>query len=98
MSFLSRLFGGKGDSSSDRPPEVTATAEVDYKGFTIRATPRKEQGQFLVAGTIEKAVDGVVRQHNFVRADRSPDRDEISEMTLAKGRLMIDQQGDGVFG
>ena len=73
------------------------TAEVEYKGFTIRATPRKEQGQYLVAGTIEKAVDGVTRQHLFVRADRSPNLDEISEMALTKGRLMVDQQGDVMF-
>ena len=98
MSFFSRLFGSKGAGSPANSTEPTTTAEIEYKGFVVRAAPRKEQGQFLVAGTIEKSVGGIVKQHRFVRADRSPNLDEITEMALAKARLMIDQQGDGVFG
>ena len=96
MSFLSRLFGGKAVSEGG-PAGSVSTAEIEYKGFTIRATPRKDQGQYLVAGTIEKTVDGALRKHDFVRADRSPDLDEISEMSLSKGRLVVDQQGDDLF-
>ncbi len=96
MSFLSRLFGGS-KAASGESPEV-ATTESEYKGFTIRALPRKDGGQYLVAGTIEKTIGGALKQHHFVRADRSPDRDEISEMALMKARLMIDQQGETLFG
>lgn len=94
MSFFSKLFGGGRGAS---PPPASPAAGEDYKGFVIRAAPRQEQGQFLLAGSIEKTVDGVEKRHDFVRADRSPDRDEIAEMALAKARLMIDQQGDGLF-
>lgn len=95
MSFLNRIFG-RGDKTSGSDA-LAAVAEAEYKGFTIRATPRKEQGQYLVAGLIEKVVGGVPKQHTFVRADRSPNLDEITEMALTKGRLMIDQQGDDLF-
>ena len=95
MSFLSRLFGGKG--SGREIAAETATATEEYKGFTITAMPRPDQGQYLCAGSVQKLVDGVVKQHAFVRADRSPNRDEITATALMKGRLMIDQQGDALF-
>lgn len=95
MSFLRKLFGIR--ESAGTPEPAAATAELDYKGFTLRAIPLKDQGQYLVAGTIEKSVDGVVKIHRFVRADRSPDRDEITEISLMKARLMVDQQGESLL-
>ena len=94
--FLSKLFRWKGDRG-DSPVELEAATEADYKGFTIRSTPIREQGQYRVSGSIEKMVGGVAKHQTFVRADRSPNLDEITEMGLMKARLMIDQQGDQLF-
>lgn len=94
--FLSKLFGRKSDRG-DAPVERAGSVEADYKGFTIRSSPIREQGQYRVSGSVEKVIDGVARRQTFERADRSPDLDEITEMGLMKARLMIDQQGEHLF-
>lgn len=95
MSFLKSLFGGR---EAKVPVEPQATAQVDYKGFVIRAVPFKENGQFQLAGLIEKEVDGTLKQHRFVRADRSTMVEDVTDLALAKGRTIVDEQGDGLFG
>ena len=98
MSFLSKLFGGKGGKSAGQDAAAAAaTGELEYKGFTIRATPFKENGQFQTAGTIEKRIGDSMRVHKFVRADRSPSVDEVTSLALSKGQLIVDQLGDGLF-
>ncbi len=97
MSFLSRLFGSKSASPAAAAGEAKTTGQVEYKGFTIRAVPFKENGQFQTAGVIEREVDGVLRSLRFVRADRSTMIDEITELALNKGKLMVDEQGDALF-
>lgn len=101
MSLFSRLFGSKPTTPAGAAapaPEGKVTAEIEYGGYTIRAVPFRENGQFQTAGVIEGVVDGVVKTHRFVRADRGTDLDEITELTLSKGRLIVDQQGAGLFG
>ena len=93
MSFWKNLFGGGGSPAEEAP----APGE-EYKGFTIRATPVPMGGEFQLAGTIEKTVNGEVKTHKFVRADRMSSRDDAVSMAMAKGRLIIDEQGEGVFG
>jgi hypothetical protein len=95
MSLLKKLFGGARKEAASAEPAVTA--EVEYKGFVIKAMPFKDQGQFQTAGLIEKGTGDAVRRHRFVRADRSPSADEVTELALAKGRLMVDQQGESLF-
>ncbi len=92
MSFWKSLFGG---GASAKP--VAAPTE-DYKGFTISPAPYLESGQYQLAGTIPKAVDGTVREHKFVRADRFSSTEDAVQFTLVKARQIIDQQGDKVFG
>ncbi|MDQ0472919.1 HlyU family transcriptional regulator [Labrys wisconsinensis] len=94
MSFLKSLFGG-GKSSSAEP---AAKAEIEHKGFVIRAMPFKENGQFQTAGLIVKEIDGVVKEHKFIRADRHASQDEAVEFSFSKGRQIIDEQGDRLFG
>ena len=99
MSLLKRLFGG-GEKAA--VPAGAAggeeTARLDYKGFVIRAMPYKDRGQFQLAGTIEKEIGGTSKTHRFVRADRSTMVEEITEMALAKGQKIVDEQGDALFG
>ena len=94
MSFLSKLFGGGGGRAAAEP-EVAPGEE--YKGFTIRATPMSVGGEFQLAGTIEKTVGGELKIYKFVRADRMSSRDETVGFALAKGRQIVDEQGEGVF-
>ncbi len=86
MSWLSKLFG----SGAGQP---AATKTLDYKGFLITAEPYKDGGQYQLAGVISK--DG--KSHRFVRADKFTSADEAADFALAKGQLIIDQQGDKVF-
>ena len=95
MSFLKKLFGG--GSAAPAPSEATVTGEVEHKGFTIKAVPFKENGQFQTAGLIEKEIGGAVKTHRFVRADRSPQVEEVTSLALQKGQLMIDQMGESLF-
>ena len=99
MSFLSRLFGAKSDAPAERPRRPSQkTGQLDYKGFVIRAVPFKENGQFQTAGD-DREGDRRRRSkaYRFVRADRSTMVEEVTELALAKGRLIIDEQGDGVL-
>ena len=94
MSFLKSLFGG-GKSSS--PAATAPTKSAEHKGFTIEARPFKEGGQFQLCGVIAKTVDGTRKERRFVRADRFSDMDEAAEITLNKGRQIVDERGDKVF-
>ena len=93
MSFWKNLFGGGSSASAEK-----ASAPVEYNGFTIRAAPYQAEGQYQTAGTIEKVVDGVTREHKFIRADRHASYDDAVEFARGKARQIIDQQGDRMFG
>jgi hypothetical protein len=93
MSFLKRLFGG-GGSESEAPAVVK---EIEHKGFTIRATPYKRDGQYQTSGTVAKEIGGVVKEHKFIRADRFAGLDDAVEVSLAKGRQIVDEQGEKIF-
>lgn len=97
MSFFKSLFGGS-KSQADAPAEEKTTAQLDYKGYLIRAVPFREQGQFQLAGVIEKTVGDEVKRYRFVRADRSAAAEDVSQMAIAKGCTIIDEQGDAIFG
>ena len=92
MSFFKKLFGGGGAA---KPAAVVKKAE--HKGFTIEARPYKEGGQFQLAGMISKEIDGVRKEHSYVRADRFTSIDEAAEIALVKGRQIIDEQGENIF-
>ncbi len=96
MSLLKKLFGG-GPSVAAGPATASVTGEVEHKGFTIKAAPFKENGQFQTAGLIEKEVGGILKTHRFVRADRSPSVEEVTSLALQKGQLMVDQMGESLF-
>lgn len=93
MSFFKKLFGG--DTAA---PVVAAQKTQDYKGFTIRPTPFQEGGQYQTCGIISKDVDGVVKEHKLIRADRFPSLDDATETTVRKARQVIDEQGNRIFG
>jgi hypothetical protein len=94
MSFLKKLFGLGGGSAGGAAAVGPA---VEYEGFTIQPAPYPEAGQYQVAGTITKTVGGVAKEHRFVRADRYPSVDIATEVSLAKARLIVDEQGERMF-
>ena len=94
MSLLSRLFGF-GGSSKGADPASPPTQE--HGGFTILATPYEVSGRFQLCGAITKEIDGVVKEHRFIRADTLGSMEDAVSMTFFKGRQIIDQMGEDVF-
>lgn len=94
MSFLKSLFG-LGGPKEPAAPKVEASE--DYQGYTIKAAPMPAGAEHQLAGAIEKEIGGVVKVHRFIRADRMPSREDAARLSLAKGRQIVDQQGDSMF-
>ncbi|MBL8906974.1 MAG: hypothetical protein JNM20_09885 [Rhizobiales bacterium] len=95
MSFLKSLFGLGGKEAGDGAPATVA--QVEHKGFTIRATPFKEAGQYQTCGVISKEVGGVLKEHKFIRADRFPALETAAEIAISKGKQIVDEQGERIF-
>lgn len=93
MSWLSKLFGGA-DEAGAAAPAVEAT---EYEGYRIIPEPMAADGQFRLAGWIEKDFDGETRKHHLIRADLLRDRDEACEAAVRKAKQMIDQMGERLF-
>lgn len=94
MSFLKKLFGGGSDK------EATASGidgQEEFEGYLIKAMLMRSGGEYQIAGTIEKDVDGERKVHKFVRADKVADKDDCVAMTLGKGRQIIREQGRTLF-
>lgn len=91
MSLFRRLFGGSTPKAP--PPEPT----MEFDGFVVRATPFQEGGQWQLCGVIAREVDGAVKEHRFVRADRFADRDTAIEMAFDKAKRIIAEQGVRMF-
>lgn len=98
MSFWKKIFGGGGGDAAGKSIEPAVVGEESYKGFTIKAITMPAGSEFQLAGLIEKTINGELRSYKFVRADRFSSREDVVSFSLAKGRQIIDEQGDGVFG
>lgn len=98
MSFFKKLFGG-GSSNEEAGGQAEAKSmkEVEHKGFMIRATPFKAEGQFQTCGVITKEVGGVMKEHRFIRADRFASIDDAVDVAIRKGQQVIDEQGERIF-
>lgn len=94
MSILRKIFG---QSPSDVENRQKTSLTESYKEYEIRATPYKEAGQFQMCGVITRTVDGVVKEHRFVRADRFSSEDEAAMFTVQKARQIIDLNGLRMF-
>ncbi|ESW66754.1 HlyU family transcriptional regulator [Mesorhizobium sp. M0761] len=97
MSFLKRLFGGGGEGGE--PKSAAPAKQVEHKGFLISATPYKaEGGQYQTCGVVSKEVDGVMKEHKFIRADRFAGLDDAVDISIKKGMQLVDEQGERMFG
>ena len=95
MSFFSSLFGRGSASGSEATAK--AAAPVEYKGYVISAAPFKSNGQYQTAGTIAREIDGVRKEHRFIRADAYASYDDAVNFTQNKARQIVDLQGDKIF-
>ena len=93
-SFFKSLFGG----GKAAPAEAPQAEGHEHKGFVIRATPYKDGGQYQTCGTVEKEIDGELKIHKFIRADRFGSLDDAIQFSLTKGRQLVDEQGERLFG
>lgn len=46
---------------------------------------------------ITKEVNGVRKEHRFIRADRFPSIDLAADHAIRKGRQIIDEMGEHIF-
>jgi hypothetical protein len=95
MSFWKSLFGGGKDKGADG--SAGPVQSIEHEGFLIEATPLKEGEHFLISGVISKTVGGERKEHRFIRADRCTSLDSAAEMTIRKGRQIIEQMGERMF-
>src|SRR6476661_7240945 len=95
MSFWKNLFGG--GASPGKSIEPAVVAEENYKGFAIKALIMQVGSEYQLAGLIEKDVGGEPKSYKFVRADRFSSKEDVVSFSLAKGRQIIDEQGEAVF-
>lgn len=98
MSFLKRLLGLGGGDESGAGASAGAAKEVEHKGFVVKATPFKQDGQFQTCGVVVKEIDGEMKEHKFVRADRFAGHDDAVDVSIRKGIQLIDEQGERLFG
>ncbi|MFB9979867.1 HlyU family transcriptional regulator [Mesorhizobium kowhaii] len=98
MSFLKRLFGGGGGAEAVDPNSAAPAKQVEHKGFLISATPYKTEGQYQTCGVVSKEIDGVVKEHKFIRADRFAGLDDAVDISIKKGIQLVDEQGERIFG
>jgi len=100
MSMLQRLWArltGGGLASGGAPAEPPRLEAIEYNGFRIRPAPYKATGGYQTAGTIEKEFPEGVKEHAFIRAETHPSLDEAAAFAIAKGKQIVDQQGERVF-
>lgn len=94
LKSLRALFSGGGQSATG----TTEAEAVEYKGYRIKPAPYPAKGQFQTAGSIEKDFPDGTKEHRFVRAETHASREDAANFAVAKGRQIIDEQGDRMFG
>lgn len=98
-SFLKKAFGWLGGSDRQAAPDADGDSgrTEDYKECRIAPTPMREGGQWRVAGTISRHIDGELYERSFIRADLFPSQDQAEDFSIRKARQIIDQSGPRLF-
>ncbi len=94
---LGKLLGGLFGGASLGCGAAEEGESIEYNGFTITPLIKREGGQFLTAGIIRKTVNGEPKEQEFIRADRHTSPDDAKQLSISKGRQIIDEQGDRLF-
>ncbi|MEP1932677.1 MAG: HlyU family transcriptional regulator [Roseibium sp.] len=94
--MFGKLLKGLFSSSGDGSGSATSVA-VDYDSYQIIAEPKSANGQWQVAGRIEKQIGEETKSHTFIRADTLPNETDAANEMIRKAKMMIDQQGETIF-
>ena len=97
VAILKGLWERLAGARRSAPAEEPRAEAVEYKGFRIRPTPFSARGGFQTSGVIEKDFPEGTKEHPFIRAETHPSGEEAAAFAVAKGRQIIDEQGDRVF-
>src|SRR5262245_58629914 len=84
-------------AGGDRAESDEQIPAVGYKGYRIRPTPSRTNGQYQTAGIIEKQSPEGVKEHRFIRADTHQSKNDAIEFAISKAKQIIDLQGDRIF-
>ena len=95
-AIWSRLAGG-GEGAESGAAAAPRLEAVDYNGYRIRPAPYPSRGQYQTAGVIEKDFPDGVRAHEFIRAATHAGIEDAAAFAIAKGKQIVDQQGDRMF-
>ncbi len=97
MSFFKRIFWREKPkvNPEDLLPQILG--EEDYLGYKIQALDLKQENETLLSGRIIKKIGDKVLEKDFIRADRMNSKEQALKASLAKGRQIIDQEGDRLF-
>lgn len=95
--FLGRLFGGAKPKESLSQGEPNEAKAVEHEGFRIVPAPIRQPAGWLTAGIITKEVDGVLKEHRFIRADVLGDQGAAEDHAIFKARRTIDELGETIF-
>jgi hypothetical protein len=96
-SFFKTLFSRFSGGGGSGPIEEPRAEAVEYKGYRIRPTPFAAKGGYQTSGVIEKDFAEGAKASPFIRAETHPSRDDAAAFAVAKGRQIVDEQGDRVF-
>lgn len=95
-SFLSRLFGGKTDETSDGGLGSRGDP-VTYNDVIIHAAPMRRDSQWLLAGVIVKSSGDQKLERTFIRADTFASKEEAETSAIRKGKQIVDERGASLF-
>ncbi len=90
---LGKLFKSLLGGGDQTPP----SEPISYKGFTIEAQPLNEDGKFRTAGFISGELDGESKRIQFIRADQNGELQAAIDHSIAKGKQIIDEQGQALL-
>jgi hypothetical protein len=94
---LKRLFAGSRQDHGTEDGVPDRENAIDYKGYRIVPAPRRQGGQYLTAGVIEKDFADGTKTYSFVRADTFQGADDAKTFALTKGKQIVDYEGDRMF-
>ena len=96
LDSIKRFFARATEGVVKDSPAKRSAPET-YNDFVIEPAPRKQGSQWLTAGFISRDGPGGRRETEFIRSDMFASREDAEACALAKGRQIIDEQGEKLF-